>query len=320
MNLGFSQLSCGQLSEGWKNHEFRHSLDRKRFSRHPYWAGESLTGKAILIWGEQGIGDEIIFASLYAEVIAQAARCVIECAPKLVPLFTRSFPAATVVAKTEPPHPATLNDLDCQCAAGSLAQWLRPNLASFPLTNTFLTPDPARVAHWRMQLTELGPGPKIGFCWRSSLATGERTLHYTTLDQWGPIFSTQGLHFINLQYDECRSELNQAKAQFSMPLHAFTEIDMYNNLDETAALIQALDLVISAPTAVSTIAAALGVDTWVMSYGTTWEAHGTDHTPWFPTLKYFNRTWNHTWDETIELLADQLKLRTRLLSTENSLN
>ena len=320
MNLGFSQLSCGQLSEGWKNHEFRVALDRKRFARHPSWAGESLTGKAILIWGEQGIGDEIIFASLYAEVIAQAARCVIECAPKLVPLFTRSFPAATVVAKTEPPHPATLNDLDCQCAAGSLAQWLRPNLASFPLTNTFLTPDPARVAHWRMQLTELGPGPKIGFCWRSSLATGERTLHYTTLDQWGPIFSTQGLHFINLQYDECRSELNQAKAQFSMPLHAFTEIDMYNNLDETAALIQALDLVISAPTAVSTIAAALGVDTWVMSYGTTWEAHGTDHTPWFPTLKYFNRTWNHTWDETIELLADQLKLRTRLLSTENSLN
>jgi tetratricopeptide (TPR) repeat protein len=306
-NLGYAQLACGQLTEGWENHEFRKCIDRKKYFHQPYWAGESLASKSILIWGEQGIGDEIMFASLFSGNIAQAARCVIECSAKLVPLFTRSFPGAQVIAKSDPPHPATQTGIDYQCAAGSLAQWLRPNLESFPQQNKFLIADPARIAYWRARLAELGPQPKVGFCWRSSLQTGERPLHYTTLDQWGPIFTQPNVHFINLQYDECSAELDEARQRFSVPLHAFTEVDMYNDLDETAALIHALDLVISAPTSVSVIAAAVGINTWVMNYGISWEVHGTDQNPWFPCLHYFSRQWNQTWDEIIGQVAGQLQ-------------
>jgi len=308
-NLGYAQLACGQLTEGWQNHEFRTCIDRTRFTQRPFWAGENLQGKTILIWCEQGIGDEIMFASLYSEIIASAGRCVIECTAKLVPLFTRSFPGAQVIAKTEPPHPATQIGIDYQCAAGSLAQWLRPSLASFPQQNNFLRPDPERVTYWKSRLAELSSGPKIGFCWRSSLTTGERPLYYTTLDQWGAIFNTSGVHFINLQYDECSTELDEARQRFGLPLHAFTEVDMYNDLDETVALIQALDLVISAPTAVSSIAAALGINTWVMNYGISWEVHGTDHNPWFPTLHYFSRQYDQTWETIIEQVAGQLQKR-----------
>jgi predicted O-linked N-acetylglucosamine transferase (SPINDLY family) len=306
MNLGFAQLSCGQLTEGWKNHEFRIELDKKRFPHLPFWAGENLHGKSILVSGEQGIGDEIMFASQYAEIIAQADRCVIECTRKLVPLFTRSFPQAFIVPKLNPPHPATQVKFDYQCAAGSLAQWLRPNLASFPQQNNSLKADPARVAYWKTRLAELGPGPKIGFCWRSGITTGERNLHYTTLDQWGPIFTLPGVHFINLQYDECSAELNEARQHFGVPLHAFTEVDMYNELNEAAALIKALDLVISAPTSVYTIAAAQGVNTWVMTSGVAWFTHGTEHSPWYPTLRFFNRQWNQPWDEIIKDVSSQL--------------
>ena len=307
-NLGYAQLACGQLTEGWENHEFRTCIDRTRFTQLPYWAGENLTGKSILLWSEQGIGDDIIFASQFAEIIARADRCIIECAPKLVPLFTRSFPDAQVIAKSDPPHSATQTGIDYQCAAGSLAQWLRPTLASFPHQNKYLGPDPARVAYWRARLAELGPEPKIGFSWRSSLMTGERPLSCTTLDQWEPIFTTPGVHFINLQYDECSTELNEARQRFGVPLHAFTEIDMYNDLDETAALIRALDLVITAPTSIYAMTAGLGINTWVMTYGNAWLSHGTNYFPWFPTLRYFSRQWNQTWDETIELIAEQLKL------------
>ncbi len=307
MNLGFAQLSCGKLTEGWRNHEFRADLDRKRFPHLTYWAGESLHGKTMLISCEQGIGDEIMFASQYAEIIAQADRCVIECTAKLVPLFSRSFPEARMVPKLNPPHPATLmNGFDYRCHAGSLAQWLRPNLASFPQQNSFLIPNPARVAYWKTRLAELGPGPKIGFCWRSGLQTGERTLHYTTLDQWGPIFTQPNIHFINLQYDECAAELNEARAKFGVPLHNFPEVDMYNDMDETAALIAALDMVISAPTAVISVAAALGINTWVMVYGISWVSLGNDHVPWYPTMHYFTRPWKKTWDEIIERVAEQL--------------
>jgi hypothetical protein len=292
-----------------RNHEFRQCLDRQKYFHPPYWAGESLVGKSILVWGEQGIGDEIMFASMFTEIIAHADRCIIECAAKLVPLFARSFPDAQVIPKTDPPHPATQTGIDYQCAAGSLAQWLRPNLECFPQQNSFLIPNPARVTYWKKRLAELGSGPKIGFCWRSSLKTGERTLHYTTLDQWGSIFTTSGVHFINLQYDECSAELNEARQRFSVPLHTFSEVDMYNDLDETAALIQALDLVVSAPTSVYTIAASLGVNTWLMTSGVAWFTHGTHHSPWYPTLRFFNRQWNQPWNEIIGQISEQLKLQ-----------
>ncbi len=307
MNLGFAQLSCGQLTEGWKNHEFRTSIDRKRFARYTCWAGENLAGKHILIWGEQGVGDELIFASQYAEIIAQAGHCVIECAVKLVSLFTRSFPEAQVVPKLNPPHIATQMGFDYQCAAGSLAQWLRPNIASFPPQNSFLISDQNRVAYWKARFAELGPGPKIGFSWRSSIITGERSLSCTTLDQWGPIFTQPGVHFINLQYDECSAELDDARNKFGIPMHNFTEVNMYNDLDETAALIQALDLVITAPTSIYALTAGLGVNTWAMTYGIAWLSHGTEHFPWFPTLRYFSRQWNQTWNKTIEHISEQLK-------------
>ncbi len=307
-NLGYAQLACGQLTEGWENHEFRTCIDRTRFTQLPYWAGESLTDKSILLWSEQGVGDDIIFASLFSEIIARADRCIIECAPKLVPLFTRSFPDAQVIAKSDPPHPATQIGIDYQCAAGSLAQWLRPTLASFPHHNTYLIPDPARVTYWKIRLAELGSGPKIGFSWRSSLMTGERPLSCTTLDQWGPILTIPGVHFINLQYDECSAELDEARQRFGVPLHNFTEVDMYNDLDETAALIRALDLVITAPTSIYALTAGLGVNTWAMTYGIAWLSHGTEYFPWFPTLRYFSRQWNQTWNETIEYISEQLKL------------
>lgn len=303
MNLSFSQLACGQLNEGWENHEYRIGINKNRFPA-PYWAGESLSGKTILIWAEQGIGDEIMFASLFPELIAQSGHCIIECAPKLLPLFTRSFPGAQVISRTEPPPHS---GFDYQCAAGSLARWLRPTPANFPQKNNFLTADPTRAACWRERFEKLGPGPKIGINWRSGLNTGERSLHYTTLDQWGPIFSAPGAHFINLQYDECSAELDEARQRFDVPLLAYTEVDMYNDIDETAALIQALDLVICAPTAVSSIAAGLGVDTWIMSYGTIWASHGTDHDLWFPSVRYFKRRWDQRWEAIIENVAEQLK-------------
>lgn len=307
MNLGFLQLTRGQMAEGWDNHESRLCTYTRRFPHYPYWAGESLDGKSILVWGEQGIGDEIIFASMYSEVIAQAGHCVIECAGKLVPLFARSFPDAQIVPWLESPHPATQAEFDYQCAAGSLGRWLRASLESFPHRDRFLVADPQRVAYWRMRLAELGPEPKIGFCWRSKLTTGERPLYFTSLDQWGAIFTLPGLHFVNLQYDECSAELDEARRRFGVPLHAFSEVDMFDNLDETAALIQALDLVISAPTSVGAIAAALGVNTWEMSYGVGWETHGEDHNLWFPTMINFNRRWNQTWEEVIEQVSGRLR-------------
>lgn len=304
-NRSYSMLSLGRLAEGWADYDYRPTRNERRHAALPHWSGEDLTGKSIVIWGEQGVGDEIRLASLFAEMVERSSRCVIECHAKLLPLFMRSFPRAQVVVKTYPPHPTTLDDIDYQCAAGSLTRWLRPTIESFPERESYLTPDPERIQYWRERLAEVGPGPKIGFCWRSMKNHGSRMLYYTTLDLWGPIFTLPGVHFLNLQYDKCDEELEAARKQFGIPLHEFPEVDMLNDLDETAALTQALDLVISSPTAPSIMAAALGIPSWVIAYNKDWQMLGTDSVPWFPTMRNFHRQWNQSRSD---IIVDMAKL------------
>lgn len=306
-NRGYSYLALGRLAQGWVDYDYRPSRLELRHPELPFWAGEDLSGKSVLIWGEQGIGDEIRIAGMFAEVVERSSRCVIECHIKLLPLFARTFPRALVVVKTNPPHPDTLDKMDYQCAAGSLARWLRPTIESFPQRESYLTPDPQRVQYWRDLFGKLGPGPKIGFCWRSKVNVGSRKLYYTTLDLWEPIFTLPGVHFVNLQYDQCDEELNAARKQFGIPLYEFPEVDMLNDLDETAAFTQALDLVISSPTAPSIMAAALGIPSWVIGYDRGWQALGTDYMPWFPTMRVFYRQSDQSRSDIIAAIAKLLE-------------
>ena len=309
MNFSNLLLSTGHYPEGWECYAARFQANqgiKGRDFTYREWSGEPLDGKAILLWGEQGIGDEILFANQIREVMAAASLCVIECNAKLVPLFERSFRAARVVPATAPAHPTTLGPFDFQCAFGNLPRWLRPSLSSYPMHHGYLSADPNRIAYWRSRLLSLGKGLKIGFTWRSSNLTGNRHLYCTALGQWGPIFSFPHAHFINLQYDECATEIDEARCRFGVTLHRFSEVDLLNDLDEAAALTKAVDLVISAPTASGFLAGALGVPTWLLDYGNKWQTLGSDHFPWFPSVRRFARRWNQPWDETIIELADSL--------------
>ncbi|MGE5467260.1 MAG: tetratricopeptide repeat protein [Ignavibacteria bacterium] len=304
-------LLRGRLAEGWKQYESRFypgSPARAIGFPQPQWAGESLEGKSLLIWEDQGIGDEILFASQFAELAARAGRCVIECAPKLVSLFARSFPGAQVVPRTSPPHRAMQEGIDFQISAGSLARWLRPTIEAFPRQQGYLLPDAERLAHWKKRLAELGPDLKVGICWRSKLRGGLRHLHYTALDDWGPILTVPGVRFVNLQYDDCAAEIAAAKRRFGISVQVFEEVDLFDDLDEAAALIGALDLVVTAPTAVSRLAAAQGIPTWEMSYGHSWVSLGTNHVPWLPAHRQHARRWDQPWSEIIAAIGDDLKL------------
>jgi len=309
INRCYIYLALGNYEQGWREYERRFAATdtAERNFPYPVWCGEDLAGKTILVWGEQGVGDQIMFASLLPELCARAGRCIYECSAKLVPLLARSFADAYVIAKTNPPHRATQHGIDYQVAAGSLPRHFRRDLQDFPQHNSYLVADPQRVACWRERLARIGNDLKVGFCWRSNNQKGARALEYTSILQWGPIFAVPGVHFVNLQYDECRGELDQARRAFGVTLHHFPEVDMFDDLDETAALMKALDLVISAPTAVSAQAAALGLPCWQMSSNRDWSVHGTEHYPWFPTMKCFRRSWEQPWSVIIEQIASELR-------------
>ena len=128
MNLSMSSFLQQDLARGWE--EYRWRWKSQGFEAYPQniqrlapeWCGTSLEGKRILVFGEQGIGDEIMFASCLPDVINAAASCVIACTPRLIPLFRRSFPSAQVVSRD---HLPAVEGVDWQAAAGTVASYLR---------------------------------------------------------------------------------------------------------------------------------------------------------------------------------------------------
>ncbi|HYH23391.1 MAG TPA: tetratricopeptide repeat protein, partial [Azospirillum sp.] len=305
-NLGLLNLARGTLAAGWAgyDHRFRDLAFAGAVRRvsAPSWQGEDLTGKRILVWREQGIGDQILFASCLPDVVAGAGRVIVECDPRLVPLFARSFPTAEVRPATDGEAPA----VDVHAPIGSLPRWLRPESGTFPARPAYLSADPARHRVWRERLAALGPGPAVGICWRSGLMTAERRAAYTRLNDWGPVFAVPGVRFVNLQYDDCAAELAEAERRFGVTIHRWPDLDLKNDLEGVAALMANLDLVISPATSVGELAAALGTPTW--RFGVTdWTQLGTAVRPWFPAMRIFPPRPGETLADVLARIAGALR-------------
>lgn len=193
----------------------------------PWWDGSDPAGKTILVWMEQGLGDQLLFFSLLADLLHFGAHCLVECEWRLVPLLARTFPGAEVVPCKDPPDPLTQQpDIDFQIPVGSLARWFRPSLESFPRRHGYLVPDPVCAGQWRERLEKLGEGAKVGICWRSGTTKGMRSMHYSQLDQWGPILTIPGVHFVKLQYDQCDAEVRDAERQLGTRIHSWEGVDL----------------------------------------------------------------------------------------------
>ena len=228
-NFSLYLLSSGHLREGWEEYEWRRELDVPssplRAYPQPLWDGSSLDGKRIILWGEQGIGDEIRFAGMIPDLLKawgdEAAAVDIECDKRLADLFTRSFEGITA-------HPVPYTaaergevDYDFHCPTGSLGRFFRPTVDSFPETASYLKADPARAAFWKERLDALGPRPKVGLCWRSMSMVKSQLPHYATIEDLAPILSLPGLDFVNLMYAECGEDIAEAKQRYGVDIHTW---------------------------------------------------------------------------------------------------
>lgn len=315
-DLAMALLRGGNLAEGFAEFEWRFKRPGLGVSRLkppcPPWQGDSLDGREILIWREQGLGDELYFAGLYQDVIKAARRTVIDCDPRLGPLLARSFPEADIVPRHEKADPRLVDSrLDVHCAAGTLPRWLRRSVDAFPDPNRFLVADPKQVDAWRKRLQALGPGPWIGISWRSGLTTGTRSQHYTALTDWGPIFGLADAGFVNLQYDRCEAELAAAQNQWNRPIAHFSDLDLRDDLDGVAALMAALDGVIAPPNAVAAMAGALSLPTWMMTVPDiipdNWAYLGTTGLPWLPSVRVVRQRHHGKWAPAVQETADALR-------------
>jgi hypothetical protein len=262
-----------------------------------------------LLAAEQGLGDEMMFASCVPDVLALGIRCVIECHPKLAPVFRRSFPQATIHAGTQLDDPAWLHahpEVAAYVPLGSLPQRFRRTRTDFPDHRGYLRADPAKVAAWRARLDALGPGRKIGISWRGGTAKTRRKLRSPAPEELAGVLRLPDTRWVSLQYDATPEEVAALAATTGTAVHHWPDaIDEY---DETAALLCALDLTVSVCTAVIHLGGALGRPVWVMApyspewrYGLYW-----DRMPWYPSVRVLRQAAPGAWDGLLQRVKNEL--------------
>ncbi|MCH8924133.1 MAG: tetratricopeptide repeat protein, partial [Planctomycetes bacterium] len=315
-NRGLALLEMGRFADGWAEYDWRWSEPQRTrpggLLDVPPWQGEPLGGRTILIHAEQGVGDEVMFASCYAEMIALAGCCVLTCDPRLASLFGRSFPSAVVSAVRRgeecnwrvPPEVT----IDFQIAAGDLPRYLRPSDESFPRQRQFLSADRDQRASWRRRLASLGDGLNVGISWRAGQTRQEQRKRSIPLDVWGPLLGTAGVNFVSLQYGDCRQQIAHVAADIGVTIHTFSDLDPTHDLDQLSAVISALDLVISVGNTTVHLAGGLGTPVWAMlpPAGTWPWTQGRDGALWYQSVRLMRAPVPGEWTELLERVREEL--------------
>ena len=294
-------LARGDLAGGWEGYEARLSPHRARpvtfEAPGRRWAPDlPLAGKRLLVLAEQGLGDELLFASLLPDVIealGPEGRLTLAVEPRLVSLFARSLPQAEILAhRTETVGGrvrrsagglADPGAIDVWAPLASLPRQFRRAVTDFPARPGFLVADPQRVAHWRNWLGE-GP-PAVGLTWRSGNLLGDRRRQYPPMASWKPVLEASETRLVNLQYDVQADELEALGALGGRALLQPPGLDLKNHIDDLAALCCALDLVVSVSNATGQLAGACGAPTVMLCVPAAWPRLGQESYPWHPTIR-----------------------------------
>jgi len=312
-NRADNLLALGEFEQGWQQYRYRLQVDgvwHPRLVPFAPWKGEPLEGKTVVISAEQGLGDQIMFASCLQEVTAGAAKVVLECDHRLAVLFQRSFPQVKVIGSRQEMVPTWLREAapaDFHIPAGSMPGFARRTLADFPHHEGYLLADPDKVKRWKEWLQSLGPGLKVGLSWRGGTRSTRRRLRSLALDDLLPLLRVPGCRFVCLQYGDVAGDLERLRADHGIDV-AYRK-EAIADYDETAALCAALDLTVSVCTSVIHLNGALGRPVWVMVPAVAEWRYGRrgERMPWYPSVKLLRQAEGADWAEVIEKVRGRLQ-------------
>ena len=310
-HLATTHLLRQEFAEGWDHYDARWQqdiADPRRPSGSP-WTGEALEDQHLLVWGEQGLGDHIMFASCIVDAARTAKTCTVECHPRLQALFERSFPRCTVVGGS------TQNDLDMLAKEhpydvhvpfGDLPGIVRRSGSDFPGHAGYLVADEGKRRTWRTRLAGLPGQFKVGISWIGGVRQTGKTRRSMPLLTWAPLLTLPDIDFVSLQYTRCEPELEQVKSTLGVTIQHWQ--DAIDDLDETAALISELDAVISVCNTTVHLTGALGKPVWVLTpFVAEWRylAQGVSM-PWYPSAKLVRQQAPDDWGSVIDSVAQEL--------------
>jgi hypothetical protein len=290
-NYGIANLALGNWEEGWRG--FEHQLGRKyrkiiQYQDEPRWQGEK--EKTVVVYGEQGLGDEVMYASCLEDA-SKDAKLILECDPRLEGLFKRSFPFADVYGtrRIEPVAWPNKYKIDASCGIAHLPKIYRNTKESFP-RKPYLVADPDRRAMFKGWLDSMGKRPKIGITWTGGGKHPLASHRKVGLPAFWPLFDEVDAEWISLSH--------KAEDLSGTPVRSSKWIEKNQDYDDAAALIAELDLVVGIHGSAHHLAGALGKPTLTfVPHRHIW-LYGQESFPWYD-LTLFRQRQNEPWIETI---------------------
>jgi hypothetical protein len=295
-------LLQGDFSQGWIGTERRWDTTDFDTPRRDYpwprWHGERLPAGRLLVWGEQGIGDEIMFAGLIPDVIRTGASCVLDCDPRLSTLFARSFPEVVAVSGFAPGPHADF-EIAAHLPSGSLPGLFRTSSAAFAATTSpYLVADSLQRAELRARYSD--SRKIIGLAWYTANKKTGRN-RSIDLSLFAPLFALSGIRWVSLQYGH-HDALEEQAAAANAPILVDRGVDQLTNIDAFAAQIAAMDLVITIDNSTAHLAGALGVPTWVLlpfAPNWRWLLERSDSL-WYPSIRLFRQSKEGDWQSVVQ--------------------
>jgi hypothetical protein len=292
INRGMSYLALKRWREGWMDYNANIGEDKNRmeiiYGDEKRWDGTK--GLDVVVYGEQGIGDEISFASCLPDLIRDSKSVTVECDGRIERLINRSFGVEAHGTRYKKITPAWRvgRKFDARVAIGELPQFYRNKDEDFH-GKPYLVPNPQMALQWRALLKSLGPKPKIGISWTGGLPHTAQRKRSVSLDTYGPLFKAIDADWISLQYKE--PEVKSAEDKYGIKIHDFEWGTRVQDYDQTVALISELDLVISVCTTVVHAAGGLGKECWcLVPTQPLWRyLHEGEWFPWASSVKLYRQ-------------------------------
>ncbi len=305
-NLGIALLLQGQMEKGWREYEWRwmRGVESPQLPdpRRPRWTGEPLEGRTILLFAEQGFGDSIQFLRYVPQVRALPARVVLRLPPGLLGLAGRVTEGCMVLRDGDP-----LSEFDVQSSLMSLPGLVGTDRASVLGEVPYLEADTGRVQAWRERLESLaGSRLKVGIAWSGNPSHANDRNRSIPLAMFARLALPQ-CAFVSLQ-PQVRESDRAALSAWPDLLDFGPEL---TDFAETAALMQALDLVITVDTSVAHLAGALARPVWtLLPRCPDWRwMLGRKDSPWYPTMRLYRQESVSDWRAVIVAVRDDLKSR-----------
>lgn len=307
-NYGISLLGQRKWA-GWDFYTASWGLEyrpRKRYANEPDWDGEA--GKKIVVYAEQGLGDEICFASMIPDV-AKDCQIILECDMPLANLFERSFPNVRVYGTRRQKHilwdEKDREGIDASISMGELGRFYRVKNAQFTGA-PYLVADPARKTMWRA-LFDSKKKPVIGIAWTGGTLKTNGKSRKLALQTLLPVLKAIDAHWVSLEYKNAFLEVQGMKTM-GVDIEQYAFATLTPDYDDTAALVDSCDLVICMQTAVAHLAGALGKECWVMVPKCSGWRYGEegDTTPWYSSLKLIRQKEFGSWTGPINKIVKML--------------